>query len=207
MFGFVLWGWESKLNSDLSSLSTTVDGKVTTGAVGRVSGLTIGGASSKNYIYQESNGVMWIRYVDASGNVYYTNFNELKKSVVDGKQLLLNGVNRYWNVSSNWKHTAEETSWGDFYNMYQIVYESGVLAGGSGKYTCKSGTGSMTPGSNAIKSFTISTGLSSIANAGVSSNDLNMSVKIESFSGGTINCSAWGRYGGTYTYRWAAYGS
>lgn len=116
MFGFVRY----ELNSGL-------DKKVATGQVGRVAGLTIGDKNSQNYIYQESNGVMWFRYTDSNGNTNYTNLEQLKKSVVDGKQQLLSTINKYWNLSNHgWTNSAENTNFGNLSDMITYVWNNAV---------------------------------------------------------------------------------
>lgn len=72
-------------------------------------------------------------------------YTSLKKSVVDGKQQLLNTINKYWNLSNNgWTNSAENTNFGNLSDMITLCYNAGYNKGGSGKHTLSSQTQSKT---------------------------------------------------------------
>lgn len=90
-------GWESKLNSGLSKKQNSLG----------FTPVQQGGGTKQgtNKIYIGWDGTFLRAQVDKSdfgGLAFKSDIDALKKSVVDGKQKLLDGVNRYWNVSSNW---------------------------------------------------------------------------------------------------------
>lgn len=197
--------WESKLNSDLSKKQNSLG----------FTPVQQGGGTKQgtNKIYIGWDGTFLRAQVDKSdfgGLAFKSDIDALKKSVVDGKKLLLAGVDRYWDVSSNWKHTPEETNWGNFYDMYQIVYESGKNAGASGGTKVKSGT--TTGSQNAANQWTnisIATGLSSVSGGMATVTGTYGSPNgyvYYSSSGGTLVVRGVG-FDGNITINWIAYGS
>lgn len=68
----------------------------------------------------------------------------LKKSVADGKELLLSTIGAYWD-RSGW--TSSNTAWGNLKDMINIVanlrYNEGFAAGEAGKLSAETGTATL----------------------------------------------------------------
>lgn len=136
------------------------DGKNAQTKVGDIKGLTAStNATETGYALDATVGAKLNSDLGTKPDGYTTvwtniksltdNYASLKKSVVDGKQQLLNTVNKYWNLSNNgWTNSAENTNFGNLSDMITLCYNAGYNKGGSGKHTLSSQTQSKTYGYN-----------------------------------------------------------
>lgn len=86
---------------------------------------------------------------------------------------------------------------------YDKGYKAGVAAGKEGRYVVKTGSFSVSPGSNEARNYQINTGLTTTKAVYFMSDSNDFSVvKISN-----TECRVWARFGGSAKISWVAYGS